>query len=290
MAWNGSRTDNLQPPKKESPRRSPRYTIGVLTALVVFGTVIVFWPKQKLIGKGETEHVEVPRAIEAHVPSKSTESVVTKKQWPKAWNVPDDWEKPYPPQAYWPDGTLKKHSRYVKVITNSTEQMHRSLPEKVFENGAEQHIGLLLSKEPGTMIIGEMQYGERFVKKFLRSCEVPIIISKDDPDEVVALKKAVMEAKIELKARYDAGEDIAEIMNQTRRELVELGSYRHELDNLIRSFRKEHGSNLTSQDYENVVAAANKMLDERGCAPIKNHDLHIQRLKLREAKIDNNGK
>ena len=75
--------------------------------------------------------------------------------------------------------------------------------------------------------VGEMRYGPNFVKKFLRSCETPIVITKNDTPEIAELKKAVIDAKIELKARYDAGEDISEIMNQTRRDLVELGNVRH---------------------------------------------------------------
>ena len=100
--------------------------------------------------------------------------------------------------------------------------------------------------------------------------------------EIAELKKAVIDAKIELKARYDAGEDISEIMNQTRRDLVELGAYRKEIDDMVRSMRREKGQKLTSEDYQDIVDAANIMLKNRGCAPIKNHDLIIQRLKLRE--------
>ena len=130
--------------------------------------------------------------------------------------------------------------------------------------------------------VGEMRYGQNFVKKFLRSCETPIVITKNDTPEIAELKKAVIDAKIELKARYDAGEDISEIMNQTRRDLVELGAYRKEIDDMVRSMRREKGQKLTSEDYQDIVDAANIMLKNRGYAPIKNHDLIIQRLKLRE--------
>jgi hypothetical protein len=114
--------------------------------------------------------------------------------------------------------------------------------------------------------VGEMRYGQNFIKKFLRSCETPIVITKNDTPEIAELKNAVIDAKIELKARYDAGEDISEIMNQTRRDLVELGAYRKEIDDMVRSMRREKGQKLTSEDYQDIVDAANIMLKNRGCA------------------------
>jgi hypothetical protein len=32
--------------------------------------------------------------------------------------------------------------------------------------------------------VGEMRYGQNFIKKFLRSCETPIVITKNDTPEI----------------------------------------------------------------------------------------------------------
>ena len=286
MAWNGSPGYSKRKTAPVSHRIHIRYIfIGLIASIVVFLTLFIAFQNKEPEPSIAKEKPKTKIIADFKPTTNKVKILKPRKKWPKAWKVPENWDKPYPPQAYREDGTLKQHSRYVKVITNRIDQMHRSLPEKVFRNGAEQHIGLLLSIEPGKLVVGEMKYGPNFVKKFLRSLETPIVITKDDTPEIAALKKAVIETKIELKDRYDAGEDIAEIMNQTRRELVELGVYRKEIDDMVRSIRREKGRELTAEDYQDIVNAANIMLNNRGCAPLKNQDLIIQKLKLHEQTL-----
>ena len=152
----------------------------------------------------------------------------------------------------------------------------------VFSNTADKFIGQLVNIEPGTPLYGPpIKYDEKFVRSFLRSLTTPIIIDPDDSPEVAALKRAVRETKIELKARYDDGEDIAQIMTDTRKELQELGLYRSELQAEVNKIIRKDAKNLTDEQMQDFVDAANKMLAERGAKPIVLPGLMKHRLKMK---------
>ena len=177
------------------------------------------------------------------------------------------------------------------VITNKHTEANASLAARVFSNTADKFIGQLISIEPGTPLYGPpIKYDEKFVRSFLRSLTTPIIIDPDDPPEVAALKRAVRETKIELKARYDDGEDIAQIMTDTRKELQELGLYRNELQAEVNRIIRKDAKNLTDEEMQDFVDAANKMLAERGAKPIALPGLMKHRLKMKlEAKQGEEG-
>ena len=188
MAWNGSPGYSKRKTAPVSHRIHIRYIfIGLIASIVVFLTLFIAFQNKEPEPSIAKEKPKTKIIADFKPATNKVKILKPRKKWPKAWKVPENWDKPYPPQAYREDGTLKQHSRYVKVITNRIDQMHRSLPEKVFRNGAEQHIGLLLSIEPGKLVVGEMKYGPNFVKKFLRSLETPIVITKDDTPEIAAL-------------------------------------------------------------------------------------------------------
>ena len=285
MAWNRG-TDESEAVRKglASARaaRTPRVRWVIAgAALAAAGVVawIVFAPK----APEEKREEGGTKALIAEVKPSVPTNTVKKPKFPGA---PLDWDKPYPPQAYRKDGTLKKYSRYVEVVTNRPEQMHHSLEWKTFRNPADMHIALLLNHEPGAMLIGDMKYGRSFVKKFLKSLETPIVISKDDTPEVAALKRAVIDAKADLKARYDRGEDIAEVMNQSRQELKELSAYRADLEAQVRQIRRDAKGALKMKDYVDLIKAANTMLENRGCQPLKVPELGVRRLELRAAQAE----
>ena len=94
-----------------------------------------------------------------------------------------------------------------------------------------------------------------------------IIVSKDDDEATAELKRAVIESKIELKARHDAGEDIGELMAREYKELQTLGLYREELKDQIAKLARD--KTLREEDMEDFVKAANMMLEARGGSPLQ---------------------
>lgn len=137
----------------------------------------------------------------------------------------------------------------------------------IFESRADNEIAFVLATEPGTMVIGNRQVGPDFEQRFLKSIERPIVVSEDDSDYEKELKRAVIEAKLELKDALDRGEDICKIMDDARSELQRMARYKAQLEKeaTILLHRKE----MTAEEAEDMIRAVNVMLEENGIAPIE---------------------
>ena len=137
----------------------------------------------------------------------------------------------------------------------------------IFETRADNEIAFVLATEPGTMVIGNRSVGPDFENRFLKSLEKPIIVSKDDSEYEQNLKRAVIEAKLNLKDALDRGEDIGKIMDEARDELQKLARYRAQLEKEATVLL--HRGEIGAADAEDVIKAVNKMLEEKGIAPIE---------------------
>ena len=151
---------------------------------------------------------------------------------------------------------------------------------KRFKYTSEEQIAGLLEITPGSMVFGRMSYGEKFVEDFKKSLTEDILFLETDSDYDKRLKEDVIATKKELKDALDRGEDIGEILTNTRRQLQELGIYRKKLKKQFEEFRRE--CPRTSEELKNFVDAVNVMLTESGARPIQ-----LSRLLLR--KIEQNG-
>lgn len=283
-------------PVDNQPRKAPKKPSamrGVVAGLVVVALaaaavcyVLFSGDKAKKPVREDTKKGLIKEVTPAAAPTNKppTQAQKLKKRYP--WlDIPDDWNKPYPPQAYWPDGRLKQHTRYVKIVTNYINDVCIAWEHKVFpEGGANLEIASLLTIEPGEDILGDYNYGDSFVKSFLRQLNTPIVVSKDDTDEAKALKEAVRQTRMDLKKRYDAGEDIAKIMNDSRKELIELSLYRQELDMKVAELRAENKGKFSAKDIRDLYGAANQMLEDRGCKPLTLPEMMLHKLELREAR------
>ena len=163
-----------------------------------------------------------------------------------------------------PSGRLHK---VVGVVTNNSAQAMRG-KYAIFEYNCDNEIACYLSLKPGDAIFGTMKYNGKFKEEFLKSLETPIVINPDDSEEDKALKRSVRDAKIQLKAALDNGEDIEKIMADTRRELQDMARYKMDLKRHLYDLQRD-GKVKTVEDLQDVVDAANKMLEEKGIAPMK---------------------
>ena len=152
------------------------------------------------------------------------------------------------------------------VVTNDFRKATQG-KYAIFPHRCENEIACYLSLKPGDAIFGTMKYSGRFKDDFLESLETPIVIEPDDPDDVKELKRNVREAKIQLKEALDRGEDIEQIMLDTRKELQDLARYKMDLTRTIYEMRRDKP--MTMEDLQDAVDAANKMLEAKGIAPMK---------------------
>lgn len=136
----------------------------------------------------------------------------------------------------------------------------------IFNHSCENLIAAYLTLTPGEGMVGTPILGERFRQQFLKSLEEPIIVSKDDSPEDAQLKRDMIATKIDLKARMDEGEDICKILSDTHKEVQDLARYKTLLQKEIRDAAKN--PDMTMQDVDDLIQAANIMLDKKGIAPI----------------------
>ena len=215
--------------------------------------------KPKPIAAVETNmvpvHYDVPatNAAVVNVPKKEKLEPGTKRHV--------EWKRP----ANWDQLTRAQKTRIQPVgrVIRPTWMDEKRL----FTNSSDQKIQRLLRVKPGQLFLGTATYDGRFVKTFLESLKEPIEFAEDDTAEDREMKQAVIDTRKELKEAYDRGEDIAEIMRETERQMHEQAAYRLDLRRAIVEYRNsgEH----TEQDVKDYIAAANTILKEHGMEPLK---------------------
>ena len=287
MAWNGSGNTGPVPVKKPAgsrPAASGSVTKVLLAAAVVAAlcaAVVVYFllhdsgkPVPKAPEKPSSgKIVEATPAVVTNVSSSSSQEEVKRVEIRKLGDgrfmkyVDGKQAWMYPRKSIDPPTRTNGQNRVL------------SIEQRIFKYRSDMEIAGLLMAQPGDMAIGDPEYGKFFQKDFLKSLVDPAFPRESDTEEERALKRAVTEVKAELKERYDAGEDLAKIMYDARNELRELGAYKQELEEEVRK-RAKDGS-LSAEDIDDLVTAANVMLESRGISPIRKGGFLRHQLKLR---------
>ena len=177
-------------------------------------------------------------------------------------------------------GGMRVRRPAARTVQIEIDPLHR------FKHTSEAQIAGLLEVKPGSMIVGDMKYSYRFVEDFKESLKEPIEILDSDSEYDKQLKLDVIETKKQLKAAMDRGEDIAQIMTDTRNELRKLGQYRDELKKELQKIHRE--GEYTDQEVEDFTAAANKLLADKGCRPIKMPTLLMRYMREKKAQTQQN--
>jgi len=163
-----------------------------------------------------------------------------------------------------PDGRIHKMTGKAQIMNPDPD------PTQIFDYPADNEIATLVSMQPGDMIVGPPIF-DTFEDEFLKSLKTPIVVKADDSEHDKELKRAVNAAKIELKAAYDRGENIAEIMTKTHEEYQRLEQYRSEVFGQALEYTDNDAQ--SSQDVEDYLVAVNKLLEAKGIKPIEESTL-----------------
>lgn len=143
----------------------------------------------------------------------------------------------------------------------------------------EDEISALIDMEPGDVVVGDIEYGESFIVDFNNSLTNKIVVSAADDPYSRRLKEGVIAAKQDLYDAMQRGEDIAQIMTDTRREMRNLFEYKSLLEEEISAIRDS--GEYTDENIYEFVEAANKMLEDKGIPPIKMPRMLINKFRRR---------
>lgn len=264
-SWNRSECDtNI---KKNAPRIPIKgIAISLVILIVICVCTFIFWPKAERNYKytGETKK---PTQIKNQMPSvapKATEKSKTKETPPKQIDPnarPTKVGEVVNGYVLLPSGRLH---RRVGVITNNSAKLSRPW-YRIFKHRCNNEIATYLSVKPGDVLVGSRRYTGQFKNDFLKSMETPIIVMHDDTPDVAQLKRDVIAARLQLKDAMDRGDDIEQIMIDTRNELQYLMRVKNSIQGL---FNEEVKRCETEQDVDAILEASNKMLEENGIAPL----------------------
>lgn len=276
-------------PKKSG--KSPAVGKGLVAGLLVVAVAVVAW---YFLSATKTD---APEENKFKKQAKIAEVTPVKAPPAKAEEPKPEPPKPIDPNAR-PTKVGETLNGYIKlpsgrlhrvlgVVTNSATASIKGKYE-IFDHSCENEIAGFMAMEPGQGLVGTPRYNGRFTKDFLESLKHPIIVSQDDTPEDAALKRAVIQAKIDLKDAYDRGEDIEQIMLDTRKEMQDLARYKQELKQQLHEMVKGD-SEMTTEEMEGLVNAANQMLDAKGIAPMKFGPLTRRKIMLMREQEANSG-
>ena len=266
-------------PKRTGIVRMSRWlsiAIGI-TAVVLAITALGIW----LLSSGGAHSGDLPAKKSKRI--EEVKPQIRSAEPPKvdtaATNAPAPAELPPQKVGEIRDGKILMPSGELHVIKGEvTNTFSRSKGKwAIFNNASENVIAATLCTVPGETLVGTIRFNGNFTKSFLKSLTTPIVVHEDDPDDVKALKRAVIEAKITLKEAYDRGEDIEQIIIDSREESQRMAQYKQQLKSNLFRVAKDASS---SDDVDDALKAANLMLEDRGISPIDPGPLTRIKMKL----------
>ena len=290
--WNGSDRKGAAPVQPKVTAKKPSPVRGIVAGAVVVVLAVVAYfaffsgseKPQKVVEQKK------PSAIKEVAPSISTNKVAAAEEKPnpnlETYRDARGILRYKVGNGRVPDPNLKTHKNTPTRDKDGNKRFGSKYT--IFENRSENEIARLISMPPGTQMFGTRRYDDKFEADFLKSCETPIIVEKGDSEYVKNLKKAMNETKIEIRNRMAAGEKLADILTETRKELQRLATYRRDLKRETADMLQS--GTLSDQDADDVITAANKMLEQKGLNPIPKSSLIRNHVKINESNFDNKQK
>lgn len=262
MSWNKSSNYGASNHSGKQKRKNKFVFVFALSCFLlgVIALSIYTLLSRSPIESASNEHTQKTKLISEATPSKVSEKI---SEQPSQTAEEIAQEKAMSEKL----AVIKRRQQKLKEIRERDTRPEKLPPYHIFSHVSENKIAMLLAIEPGTMILVPPRFDERFEKDFIQSCKEPIVIKDDDSDYVKRLKQDMKDCKIELCARMQAGEKLGDILTESYRELQKLGRVR---DEVLRMARREMRDNARSEaDVITTIEAANKLLESRGVAPMK---------------------
>ena len=273
MAWNAPQSGKMPQRVKSNGGVRPLTLAGA--ALVVVAVVgIVSWliiGGEKPPEKAEPPKVKKTSPIKTVAPDLEPIKTVAKEEPPSfRTNRWGEVVKRKKPETYVDERGILRYKKgngrvpnpddFKNPIRISTRgNMHE------FKHPVENEIAALIMAQPGEPLVGEPDYSN-MKQDFVNALIDKIEISEDDSEMDRELKQNVEELKKELAERVKNGEDIVEIFKEARRELRMSADYKQNLNEVV--LEQLYDPDISDEDLEATMQAANKMLEDKGIEPI----------------------
>jgi hypothetical protein len=289
-SWNDRMSGRTVPKNSTKKNYCPFYLI-VAVSLCVVGIVAWLFVSPSEIQEPETtSKAEKKKAVKPTrvkpvkvEPEKPKEEVVMKRDRKgnlRPWKRPETYRDEKGVLRYKAGGARApekdEFKNAVKINTPS------NIPR--FKHQVEHEIATLLTIEPGGALFGSVRYDKRFEQDFVNSLMEPVKIEEDDSEEDKQLKKDVEATKRELAKRIKSGEDLATILTETREEVRRLAAIKQDIMTIAREELSK--AELSDSDVKDYYEAVNKLLEQKGIAPINANSL-MKRRAIRQAKMAN---
>ena len=260
MAWNRPSEGAAKPePKKPSAMRG---VVAGLVVVAVAAAVALFMLKDKgsvTVKKAEKKPTKIKEVTPAPAPKSNAVAEVKK---------PVDPREDYDHTTMYRDerGILRYNSgcrapdptRKARVI-----DMGKLTTPSPFKNMSDRAIASILTLRPGQLSLATWNfYDPEFEEAFKKSLTESEPIGPDDSESLKETKKVLWEAKCEIAKRLEKGEVLGDILSAARQELRDLHDYKFSLEKEVNKMVGEGG--LEEQDVRDMIAAANKMLADKG--------------------------
>lgn len=200
-----------------------------------------------------------------------------------ATNTTEQIAEPAPAPAATNVAAQKSSSIWANKPTRVIKHRESDRKPRRFTYDSEEAIADLLEIEPGTLMYGDLPYGKRFVEDFKQAIMQKVKIKPEDDEYTRNLKQQVQAVKDDLTKVLIDGGDVGEEMRKAREDLKQLGGYKEALRRELFNMRKS--GEYTSEEMEDYIAAANKMLENKGLKPLNMPRVFLRNLQLREGKI-----
>lgn len=259
---------------------------GVVIACAAVAAWFILLPKPKEVhDKGAPKTVKKAEAVTYRPAIKPKPAQIVdpveaqKEKWKQMGYPQNPWGHPIPKELEY-----KPHWKYTSedysLIDPGYKARHETfLAEQAtipWQHSCEIEIAQTLFAKPEDVLLFT-PLSKNFKEQFLKSLENPIVITKDDSEEVAQQKREMREVKKYLKEQLDNGQDIVAIINEARESMSRLNGLRQTLLAELRELEKSASSEQEIDDY---VEAANMMLKEKGAGSIK-LPISATRLRLR---------
>lgn len=275
MAWNGSSNINItnQPKQKTRVRQFALTRLAVLgVGALMLGFVAWRYMSESASAPIEVENDSIANRIADASADLIKESTREKVDYTQTKARTPSKRVDLPPQRPGEvrDGWLKfadgRKMKVAGVITSRVEAV--TLADKTFNKFSDRCIATLLTTEFGDGFLGDSEeLFSEFNEQFEDSLSEEIVIEPEDSEDVRVLKAAIIDVRNDLIKRKNAGEDLAKIMIETRDQLIELATYREELEQQVEKLTADN--ELSEEDEEELIKAANTMLEDRGIKPFE---------------------